>query len=41
MSYRVVLLAALASAACACNGAPAAGTWMPDYALGLAQRAAY
>lgn len=25
----------------ACNGAPAAGTWMPDYALGLAQRAAY
>ena len=22
----------------ACNGAPAAGTWMPDYALGLAQR---
>lgn len=25
----------------ACNGAPAAGTWMPDYALGLAQLAAY
>lgn len=25
----------------ACNGAPAAGTWMPRYALGLAQRAAY
>lgn len=25
----------------ACNGAPAAGTWMPEYALGLAQRAAY
>jgi endoglucanase len=25
----------------ACNGAPSAGTWMPDYALGLAQRAAY
>ena len=25
----------------ACNGAPAAGTWMPDYALGMAQRAAY
>ena len=25
----------------ACNGAPAAGAWMPDYALGLAQRAAY
>jgi endoglucanase len=24
-----------------CNGAPAAGTWMPEYALGLAQRAAY
>jgi endoglucanase len=23
----------------ACNGAPAAGTWMPEYALGLAQRA--
>jgi len=22
----------------ACNGAPAAGTWMPDYALGLASR---
>ena len=22
----------------ACNGAPSAGTWMPDYALGLAQR---
>lgn len=21
-----------------CNGAPAAGTWMPEYALGLAQR---
>jgi endoglucanase len=25
----------------ACNGAPAAGTWMPEYALGLAQRATY
>ena len=25
----------------ACNGAPSAGTWMPEYALGLAQRAAY
>lgn len=25
----------------ACNGAPAAGVWMPEYALGLAQRAAY
>lgn len=25
----------------ACAGAPAAGTWMPDYALGLAQRAKY
>lgn len=25
----------------ACNGAPAAGTWMPEYALGLAQRAGY
>lgn len=25
----------------ACNGAPVAGTWMPDYALGLAERAAY
>ena len=25
----------------ACTGAPSAGTWMPDYALGLAQRAAY
>ena len=25
----------------ACAGAPAAGTWMPEYALGLAQRAAY
>ena len=25
----------------ACNGAPAAGTWMPEYALGLAQRASY
>ena len=25
----------------ACNGAPAAGTWMPEYALGLAQRAAF
>jgi endoglucanase len=24
-----------------CNGGPAAGTWWPDYALGLAQRAAY
>ena len=24
-----------------CAGAPAAGTWMPEYALGLAQRAAY
>ena len=24
-----------------CNGAPVAGTWMPEYALGLAQRAAY
>lgn len=24
-----------------CNGNPAAGTWMPEYALGLAQRAAY
>ncbi len=23
-----------------CNGAPSAGTWMPEYALGLAQRAA-
>ena len=22
-----------------CNGAPSAGTWMPEYALGLAQRA--
>ena len=25
----------------ACNGAPAAGTWMPEYALGLAQRASF
>lgn len=25
----------------ACNGHPAAGTWMPEYALGLAQRASY
>lgn len=25
----------------ACNGDPKAGTWMPEYALGLAQRAAY
>lgn len=25
----------------ACNGGPAAGVWWPDYALGLAQRAAY
>ena len=25
----------------ACNGNPSAGTWMPDYAVGLAQRAAY
>jgi endoglucanase len=25
----------------ACNGNPSAGAWMPDYALGLAQRAAY
>ena len=25
----------------ACNGNPAAGTWMPEYALGLAQRASY
>lgn len=24
-----------------CNGAPSAGTWWPEYALGLAQRAAY
>jgi endoglucanase len=24
-----------------CNGAPGAGAWMPEYALGLAQRAAY
>lgn len=24
-----------------CNGGPRAGTWWPDYALGLAQRAAY
>lgn len=24
-----------------CNGNPAAGTWMPEYALGLAQRASY
>jgi endoglucanase len=24
-----------------CNGGPAAGTWWADYALGLAQRAAY
>jgi endoglucanase len=24
-----------------CNGGPAAGQWWPDYALGLAQRAAY
>jgi endoglucanase len=24
-----------------CHGGPAAGTWWPDYALGLAQRAAY
>ena len=24
-----------------CDGAPASGTWMPEYALGLAQRAAY
>jgi endoglucanase len=24
-----------------CNGYPSAGTWMPEYALGLAQRAAY
>ena len=25
----------------ACNGAPTAGAWMPDYALGLAQRASF
>ena len=25
----------------ACNGAPASGAWMPEYALGLSQRAAY
>lgn len=25
----------------ACNGHPAAGVWMPEYALGLAQKAAY
>lgn len=25
----------------ACNGHPGSGTWMPEYALGLAQRAAY
>lgn len=25
----------------ACNGNPAAGAWMPEYALGMAQRAAY
>ncbi len=25
----------------ASNGVPAAGAWMPDYALGLAQRASY
>ena len=25
----------------ACNGAPVAGAWMPEYALGLAQRASY
>jgi endoglucanase len=25
----------------ACNGAPGAGAWMPEYALGLAQRAGY
>lgn len=25
----------------ACNGAPSAGSWMPEYTLGLAQRAAY
>ena len=25
----------------ACNGYPRSGTWMPEYALGLAQRAAY
>ena len=25
----------------ACGGAPSAGAWMPEYALGLAQRAAY
>ncbi|HEU4535784.1 MAG TPA: glycoside hydrolase family 6 protein, partial [Polyangiaceae bacterium] len=25
----------------ACNGGPSAGTFWPDYALGLAQRAAY
>jgi endoglucanase len=24
-----------------CNGGPAAGTWWPDYALGLAERAAW
>jgi endoglucanase len=24
-----------------CNGAPSAGSWMPEFALGLAQRAAY
>lgn len=24
-----------------CNGNPSSGTWMPEYALGLAQRAAY
>ena len=24
-----------------CNGGPSAGTWFPEYALGLAQRAAY
>lgn len=24
-----------------CNGAPSAGEWMPEYALGLAQRASY
>jgi endoglucanase len=24
-----------------CNGGPQAGVWWPDYALGMAQRAAY
>jgi endoglucanase len=24
-----------------CNGGPSAGTWWPEYALGLAERAAW